>query len=408
MKSTDKLSWQAFRNTIEARLVKWDADDLRHIVRILAHGVSPGERRAVLERLKSTQHTEMLVQQAQRQAKLLTEIDDLAQEIQDEIQQADQWEDRHGWTSYYDDEDSLGPYEDFIQPLTALFKRTHTAFNHGNFTLARAAYQKLFEVLELEDDYGRGVREEDVSEAVMGIAHVRYLRAVYDTESSERRPQTLLAQMQRFSPRPLLAEVIQISPQPPPEQERFLADWIAFLHEQKGADADAWLREAIRLARGTEGLAALAQTEGKSRPRAYLDWLAALEHEKRYRDVLVTAQAALRALPHTLPIRAAIADYQYRAAAKLKETRSLRVARWEAFRAKPSLTRLLDLWDVTPGRERAQRMRTAAEHVKAYLAHPPRSWKWLEDGWDEENAEAPVWIERSLLAHAWAGERMPR
>jgi hypothetical protein len=77
------------------------------------------------------------------------------------------------------------------------------------------------------------------------------------------------------------------------------------------------------------------------------------------------------------------------------------VARWEAFRAKPSLTRLLDLWDVTPGRERAQRMRTAAEHVKAYLAHPPRSWKWLEDGWDEENAEAPVWIERSLLAHAY-------
>src|SRR5215510_12672834 len=70
-----------------------------------------------------------------------------------------------------------------------------------------------------------------------------------------------------------------------------------------GRDADAWLREAIRLARGTAGLAELARAEGQARPRAYLDWFAALEEEGQPREVLAAAQAALHMLPAHLPIR---------------------------------------------------------------------------------------------------------
>ena len=63
--------------------------------------------------------------------------------------------------------------------------------------------------------------------------------------------------------RPKLDDLIQITPAPLPDRDRFLTDWIAFLRGLDGGDADAWLREAVWLAQGTAGLAALAQNEGK-------------------------------------------------------------------------------------------------------------------------------------------------
>ena len=50
---------------------------------------------------------------------------------------------------------------------------------------------------------------------------------------------------------------------------------------------DAWLREAIRLSQGTQGLEQLAREEGKHRPHAYLDWFAVLEQEGKRREILV-------------------------------------------------------------------------------------------------------------------------
>ena len=184
-------------------------------------------------------------------------------------------------------------------------------------------------------------------------ACARYLRAVYETMPLPRRPQALFEQMQQAqgwlsSPRPMLEEIIQISPRPLPDQDQFLSDWIAFLRKQTDRDADTWLREAIRLSQGTPGLEELAQAEGKQRPRAYLDWFAALEREGKNREMLAAAQEALQSLPGQLPIRATVADYLCAAARRLNEAGALGAGRWEAFVAKPSLVRLLDLWDAAP------------------------------------------------------------
>ena len=76
--------------------------------------------------------------------------------------------------------------------------------------------------------------------------------------------------------------------------------------------------------------------------------------------------------PSPLPIRAAVADYLCTAATHLHDTAALRAGRWEAFVAKPTLARLLDVWEVTPaGTERTRRMSQAAQHVQHALAHPP-------------------------------------
>ncbi|MBM3135222.1 MAG: hypothetical protein FJZ89_08070, partial [Chloroflexi bacterium] len=408
MSNLAAMSLKAFWEAVEQRLAAFSADELRAVLRAMAQETPPTERQAFLAKLQPMAKRADVVQQVLQQDDLLADIADLKQEVEEEMEQADDWEEQHGWEGEeYDEEDSLGPYSDFVEPLADLFDRTNAVFDYGNFALARAAYPELFAVSELEDDYGRGVSAADLASVNIAEARARYLRAVYETETPAPRPQVLFEQMRRAQswlarPRLALEDVIQISPRPLPDQERFLKDWIAFLREQSGGDADAWLREAIRLAQGTPGLAELARAEGQKRPRAYLDWFAALAQEDKHREVLVAAQEALQTLPARLPIRAAIADYLCTAAAKLGETEALRAGRWEALVAKPSLVRLLDLWDAAPsGQEQTGLMQQAAQHAQDYLAHPlvrPEVMGVWEIG---DSLEAPAVIDKSVLAHAY-------
>ena len=391
-----KLSLKAFWHVVEQRLTTCSAEELRAIVRALAQATPPPERQAFLDTLQPVAATGMVVQQESAYEALLEDIDTLADELQEAIEEAESWDE-------YDEEDSLGPYGEFIEPLTVLFDRAAAAFDASNETLARTAYHNLFEALSLEDDYGRGVRAENLQDVDMGEARARYLRAVYDTEPPTHRPSVLLDEMLAVrswlsSPHPMLDDIIQISPQPLPDQEQFFLDWIAFLRTQSGSDADAWLREAVRLSQGTAGLETLARTEGMQRPRAYLDWCAALETEGNYAAVLAAAQEALWTLPEQLPVRAAVADYLCAAALHLHDTEALRVGCWEAFVAKPTLARLLDVWEVTPtGSERTKRMQQAAQHMQHALAQLPSQMMQV---WGDA-IESPVWPDKSVLAHAY-------
>jgi len=408
MALTDKLPLKAFWEAVEQRLAAYSADELRAILRAMAQDTPPSGRRAFLARLEPIEGAVTAPKVIQKEG-LLADIDDLAQELEEAMQHADAWEERYEWGEYYDEEDSLGPYEEFVEPSVELFDRAEAAFDYGEISLARTAYQRLFELLRIEDDYGRGVSVSDLTGVDADEAVARYLRAVYETEPPAHRPQALCEQMQQipawlFRPRPMLDDLTQISPRPLPDREQFLADWIAFLRTQSapsGSDVDAWLREAVRLAQGTPGLEALARAEGQTRPRAYLDWFTALEEEGRHKEVLSAAQEALQALPARLPIRAAIADHLCAAAARLNEAEALHLGRWEAFVAKPTLTRLLDLWDVAVDTaERTALMQRAAEHIRDYLAHPPaqRAEVIMRGG---DGLESPAWIGSSVLAHAY-------
>lgn len=405
MSHLEKIPVKVFWETLEQRLAACSTEELRAILRAMAQETPSAERAAFLAKLKPVEPVLLTGQQTIQQEDLLADIDDLLQQIKIAMKNADDWEERYNneWGEY-DDEDSLGPYEEFIEPLTNLFDRIEVAFDYGNLPLARTAYQKLFTVLNLEDDYGRGIHSSDLTSVDLGEARARYLRAVYELEPLDRRPRTLFAQMQQVrselpKPRLMLADLLQISPRPLPDREKFLPEWITFLRTQNGNEADAWLREAIWLSQGTPGLAALAQAEGTTRPRAYLDWFTALAQEGNDRAVLVAAQAALQTLPAHLPIRAAVADHLITAAGRLNETEVVRAGRWEAFLVLPSLPRLHDLWDTMPvAEERTDLMQQALDHIRTYLAHPPsRPGNILLGG---DALERPVWIGKSELAHA--------
>jgi hypothetical protein len=405
MQNVEKLSLKAFWEAVEQRLAASSADELRAVLRVMAQETPPSERQGFLAKLTPPQTTPDAAPRIP-QEELLAEIADLAQEIEAEMENAEEWVERYEWDEDYDDEDSLGQYEEFIAPLTALFDQTQTAFDYGDFPLACAAYQQLFALLQTEDEYGRGVHLTDLSGINAEETVARYLRALYETTAPAERPAALYAQMPSMRTllrrRVMLDDLIQISPRPMPDQNTFLEAWIAHLRAQdapSGSDADAWLREAVWLAQGVTGLADLARAEGVTRPRAYLDWFIALLETEQYAEVVTAAQAALQTLPAERPIRAAIADQLCEAAAKLNQPTVVREGRWQAFFAKPTETRLLDLWEAEPDpAARLLLMQQALRRVQTYkpsASQPNFSvWNW------GDTLETPASPSMTLLAHA--------
>src|SRR5262245_46496124 len=299
MQHIEQLSLRAFWDAVEHRLAGCSAEELCAIVRALAQATPAPARQAFLTTMQLMAETTPVVPPVSVPEELLVDIAALADALQAATEAA------AGWDEYHE-EDSLGPYAEFVAPLTALFDRATAVFEAGNMTLARTTYPNLFATLTYEDAYGRGVRAEHLPGVAVSAACARYLRAVYETESLAHRPSGLFAAMLQVctwlsDARPMLEDIIQIAPQALPDQEQLCLDWIAFLGTRGDPEADAWRREAVRLSQGTAGLEALARTEGGQRPRAYLDWCAALEAEGKQPAVLTAAHEALRALPHSLP-----------------------------------------------------------------------------------------------------------
>jgi hypothetical protein len=397
-----------FFEAVEQRITRASASELQSILRHLASRVPPANRRGFLRDLTEPQSAadEQGIQGVLRQGDLLSDIDERVRALKAEAQRAHSWMDEDG--GFYDDEDSLGPYARFLEPLMELFDRTAGVFDRGATALAREAYRRLFfEALEVEDDYGRGARVRDLPEAEMRGARARYLRAVYEGERGARRPAMLFDQMLRLElvvrgGRVTLSEVIAARPEPLPEQEEFLRAWIALLRLQPGAAADLWLREAIRLSEGTRGLAAFALEEGARHPRAYVDWVAALRDEGTIEESMAAAREALRALPPERPIRAQIADFLSAAALSRIDPEALQEGRWEAFTAYPGVSRLLDLREAAPPGDRIARMREAARWLAEVLERRKIGWTEPWDPGVDMEAERPfgVWGAPAVLAHA--------
>ncbi|HEX8434707.1 hypothetical protein, partial [Archangium sp.] len=394
----EKLPLKVFREAVEARLEACSPDELRSLLRALASRTRPSERLAFLHSLRTPSDSGAC--DPLRQDELLDDIAELSFVLPEK---ASAWEEEG-----FDEEDTLGPYAELVEPLTSLFERAQEASERGQSRLAREAYSDLFALLHYEDERGRGLHAEHLPAVDLPEARARYLRAVYVTTPPARRAPVLLEEMRLMrsllphGPRPLMQEWLDITSEPLPEREAFLRDWVPLLRQQRDPDAEAWLREAVRLSEGSRGLRALAFSEPTRHPRAFLDLLAALEREGPPQEVLSTAREALGVLPAGLPLRAALADFLASAAERLGQTDTLRAARWEAFIARPTLARLLDLRDSHPTEsKRAPVLLQAARHLEDVLHQPRRpsgSMVALPDTADD--VETPARVDRRLLAHA--------
>src|SRR5262245_15974307 len=119
-----RLSSKAFWDAVEQRLTMCSAEELRAIVRALAQATPPPQRQAFLDALPPVTVTAAVVQHESAPETLLADIDTLADALQQALDAADDWDE-------YGEEDSLGPYEEFVKPLTVLFDRAALVFDAG-------------------------------------------------------------------------------------------------------------------------------------------------------------------------------------------------------------------------------------------------------------------------------------
>ena len=240
------------------------------------------------------------------------------------------------------------PYDDFAPALGRQFELTRRAFDQGKLEVARDAYAALFALLALKDDYGFGITRPE--RLVIREEQARYLRALGQTAAPGERS-VLLIQTKRQLAQSLwegcdlnIQTVLEIAPLTNHERDEWLDDMRCRLDQDRKGDADRWLREAVKLRCGGDGLRDLARRESPWRPRAWLDWLETLAERESPSRLLEAAEEALAHIPEGLELRATAADHLARAAITIGDRNRQIVARWEAFRAEPFPTRLLDLW----------------------------------------------------------------
>ena len=128
MQRREQLSLRAFWDAVEHRLAVCSAEELRAVVRALARATPATARQAFLTTMQLMAETTPAVPPVSVPEALLVDIAALADELRTRQRRK-----AKGWDEYHE-EDSLGPYAEFVAPLTALFDRATAAFDTGNMT----------------------------------------------------------------------------------------------------------------------------------------------------------------------------------------------------------------------------------------------------------------------------------
>ena len=352
-----RLSAADFLEAVEARLTALKPAELRAILMAHAEMLPAAERGAFLAIFEMA--GEAGKAGGKRRPKRATDAERLLRDIDALVEQCGEGRHRdqeYDWEDAGEDED-WDRYEPAhatwpTAKLDALFERADAAFRAGDLALARDAYEKLLTLVAGYGEDGFDADEEEsepVGATDLEEAKARYLRALYETTELAQRPAALLKALEdlQFVGGPVgLPEVIGVRRAPLPDREAFLAAWIALLRqsraEQFGFDLEArrLLFQAVRMHRGTEGLAELARRDGRRIPEAYRKWVQALAEEDQTDEAGRAAQEALRALPPRGEIRAWIAEFMAEAAEKSNNGAARLEARREAFHATPTLGRL--------------------------------------------------------------------
>lgn len=392
MKPPQKMPLKAFIEETIKILHNSSSDELRAILTRMADEIKPHARTDFIKKLSPIQTFQH--QKIPMDLGILDEIDSLKEDILELGEEEPDWE--------CDDEDSLGQYEQFLPSLSDLFDKAAGLFEQGHYEVAQKAYQELFSIFYIEDDYGRGIHIYDVEDTDLEEARARYLRSLY-MRTKEGRASTLLKTMTEmagddFHTRPNLQEIIDISTSPLPNFTQFLQEWIELTRKEEKPSYDAWLREGTFLLHGSAGLENLAKQEGYKRPRVYLDWMNSLIETKKFTEALTAGKTAFSCLPENQPIRAAIGDLLALCGEHPKNEQIQQDGRWISFKSKPDLPKLIALYEQNQSTNRPSLMQQASEAIETH--RKKTSKKTYEKSWQRDDIESASHASSTLLLHA--------
>ncbi|MGQ0777205.1 MAG: hypothetical protein ACT4NY_22780 [Pseudonocardiales bacterium] len=367
------MTWEVmalgpFLTSLEQRLDELPAERLRRL--LVEHGTQlpPGERVVFLRMFDTADPT------GHHDPELL----DDAESFVTAVAQGAYWE-ACAFDPEYGDYRTFGD-ESWTTEMDDLLDRAGKAFLAGHVTSARSAYQILLEAL-IEDDAGSNLPGAGLPEELIGSdtgeAKARYLRSVWESEPTATRAIALVEAAEALAylgGQPTLTALDTTRREPLPDLDRLLPELIAALGEIHpedlgfGPQARILRAEASERHRGVDGLAELARTPGPCRAEAYQDWVDALARTGRWDDAEQAIREALAQLDPRGSVRAGLAERLALLAVVRDNSAALLDARRAAWRADPTLRRLLRLVEVATALDRRDEV---LSEEAGYLAEGP-------------------------------------
>ncbi|GAA1884876.1 hypothetical protein GCM10009715_33880 [Paeniglutamicibacter psychrophenolicus] len=353
---SNPLSLREMLTHLEQRLERLSLPEMQRALLDHAANLPADERRTFLDifpapgRISEVHHTEASVSPAHRNLTwpvdsdpLLADIDDLAERIE-----SGYFFEGFGWDDEIHDQRSFGN-ESWADEMDDYFHAARQAFSNGEIGLARTAYRKLFDALDLDDEVGTFAGQGPavvMLDANLHEAMSQYLRAVYETSAPVERADELSRQWTRLplpGEEPSLQDIRDCAPEDVPNLEGFLPLWVGAL-----SDADrskklvrTLLVEAAIMSGGPDALGNLARQPGPGRGSLYLEWVKALRSVGDTDRAVDAAREALTTEAFGSRNRAAVAEELAELSAP--DNAAVLEARRIAWRSEPSETRLLAL-----------------------------------------------------------------
>jgi hypothetical protein len=255
--------------------------------------------------------------------------------------------------------------EFFLQARSLLFQ--------GEYKISAEVYQRLFDVLELGEEPGHlpgdpdcvNMLKVDIDEQV-----VLFLMSIYMNSAPTERLALLYESIKRY--RDLFGDVtlkniVDAADTLLPDFDIFLADLIGFLKNQSPMIDSELLREAIALEGGVPAISEFARQYADKYPKAYVDWITALEKNGDTDSVIQVAREGLSRIPRDFKVRAEVAEAISRIGEKLNDN-ALRLEGYrECFYSRPSIQCLLDLYIVAIENDCFDEVRNEVEQRVAEL-----------------------------------------
>ncbi len=352
------LSYKEFMEEVRMCLRNYSTEDLRDLILNWASEEHPGRRQEFLSKLMLPKQLNEVVCDVET---LIDEIETFARRVEDG-HYCDGWD----WDDAIYEERDWGD-ESWAQEMDEFFLDARNLLLHGEYKPAAEVYKSLFAILEMGQEPGHLPGDLD-SCSMLNVdidEHIAlFLRSVYHNSPFQERPALLYASMIEYGylAREIkLTNIINALDSVLPDFDAFLTKWIEFLKSQRHKHVSELLREAVFLKGGVSAIAEFARLNADKFPRAYLDWIAALEMNDDTDSVMKVAKEALSRIPPNYTVRAEVAETIAKIGEKLSDNKLKLEGYRECFHSDPSIKYLLDLYGAAIECDCFERIRDEAE-----------------------------------------------
>lgn len=352
------LSYKEFMEEVRVRLGTFSNKDFRNLILGWASEEQPSKRQEFLDKITPPGQKQEVISDAET---LMDGIEAFAQRVENG-KYCDGW----GWDEDIHEERDWGD-ESWAEEMDEFFLQARSLLLQGKYKLAEKAYTSLFGILEMGQEPGHLPGDPDCSNMLkvdMDEQVAIFLRSVYINSASEERPASLYEAMSEYghlASKVKLKDMMNAFDSLLPDVDAFLAEWIDFLKNESGMDISELLREAVLIKGSIPAISEFARQYADKYPRAYIDWIAALEAEEDTESVIQVAREGMSRIPRDYTVRAEVAETISRIGEKLNDNKLKLEGYGESFYSNPSVIYLLDLYATAMECGRFEEVRDRAE-----------------------------------------------